>query len=1165
MTALPPGLASPNFALLGFSLLAWLLMPAARLQAAEPELVGVLALLVEGDVAEQLELTDAQMEKLLDVIDERETGALELILQIKDLPPQQRREKLAPYRAESEKLGLAVLTDEQRGKLTEIRLKKQGLSALADEQLAEKLELSEAQRTRLDQILRERRDDLSTARGEEVEQVKRRYDAQLSAVLTEEQRGEWEKLAGASAPMPRAEAKPRVPPEPMPGDTRPEPKVAARPEPGGTQPSGDGRLRFNFKYERWKDVLEWFADQAQLSLNMDVPPEGTLNYTDTRGYTPTEALNVINSVLLTKGYTLLRRDRALILIDLADGIPPDLVRSVSPGELDDLGEYEVVRTLFPLRKMTAEEAEEEIKNLIGPQGSIAVLPKSQHVQVTETVGRLRHIRRVIEAVEGPTDSGGELRQFELQYVSADEVMPIIRKLLNIPEETDAAADGSLRMAVDLDGGKILASGKSHRLAELEEVIKTLDVPSSSDGGPVTPLQPPQLEVYDTGQADPESVLQVMQTLLSGMPDVRLATDPQTGNLVALARPAQHRTIRATLDQMQADVDQIEVIKLRAVDPQVAVLAINKLFGEDGKGGAKAPTIDADLGSSSLLVRASPGQIKQIHDLLDQMGEGDAGDDLPAEDRGPVRMIPLSGRQVRAALGQLEQIWPTLRPNRIRVVSPSRAIPTYRPNRTRPPKPPGSAKDPEGNFEEVPLPKLPPAQGESQDAPAGAKEKSESDKSAVLDQASPFRLVVQKPQKQDQPGAAERTPAGETAAAKDDAAKDDAAKDDRGDRSPSGKKPAAKKPPEIVVAPGGSSTMIASEDVEALDEFESLLNSIAGRRQAGRDFTVFYLKYAKANVVAETLGEIFGTDAGGGGGGGGLLGDIAGAALGDVGGGLVSNLLGGAEGGGGGGAEPAISTFGEIDIVPDARLNALVVQAMPADLDMIEQLLQILDQQASPEDVEVIARPKLIAVYNTSAAEIADVVRQVYQDRLTTAAAATAARSPSPRDLIQALRSGRSRGRSSAGGGESELPKMTIGVDARSNSLVVSAPQPLFEEVRELVRELDSAGTTSEETMQVVTLKRSNPQAVGRALRAILGESVQTTLDTSQPATPANGTPKPTASGGDSGSQRFDPSEFRRRRELFERLRRETGGSREGGRSGERGSSPTTTPRAKPGE
>ncbi|HID22861.1 MAG TPA: hypothetical protein EYP14_10745, partial [Planctomycetaceae bacterium] len=112
------------------------------------------------------------------------------------------------------------------------------------------------------------------------------------------------------APKPSAQpvAKPTTPasqPERSP-TAAPSPKTAAAPK--GAEPA-QRKLRFNFRYQRWVDVLEWFAQQADLSLVMDAPPPGTFNYSDTRAYTPTEAIDLLNSVLLPKGFTLIRRER----------------------------------------------------------------------------------------------------------------------------------------------------------------------------------------------------------------------------------------------------------------------------------------------------------------------------------------------------------------------------------------------------------------------------------------------------------------------------------------------------------------------------------------------------------------------------------------------------------------------------------------------------------------------------------------------------------------------------------------------------------------------------------------------------------------------------------------------------------------------------------------
>ena len=67
------------------------------------------------------------------------------------------------------------------------------------------------------------------------------------------------------------------------------------------------------------------------------PPSGTFNYSDTREYTPAEAIDLLNTVSMTKGFMLVRRDRMLMLINIEDGIPPNLVSTVPVESLDSQG------------------------------------------------------------------------------------------------------------------------------------------------------------------------------------------------------------------------------------------------------------------------------------------------------------------------------------------------------------------------------------------------------------------------------------------------------------------------------------------------------------------------------------------------------------------------------------------------------------------------------------------------------------------------------------------------------------------------------------------------------------------------------------------------------------------------------------------------------------
>jgi type II secretory pathway component GspD/PulD (secretin) len=786
----------------------------------------------------------------------------------------------------------------------------------------------------------------------------------------------------------------------------------------------------------------------------------------------------------------------LVLVNLEDGIPPNLVPDVPLDELDKRGEYELIRVLFPVWNMTPEQAAEEVQPLLGPQGKAVTLPQARQIQVTETAGRLRTIRSIVNAVEQPELGKAGLREFGLKYVTFDAALPTIRQMLGIPADAFTTPDGSMQITRSAIGEKILFRGTAQHAARLEAVLRLIDVPEAARGINGAP----QLEVYAVTTADPEAVLKVLETLLRDDPNVTLAADADAGHIVAFATPPQHATIRVTIDQMQKDSRQIDVIPLSNTDPQVAVLAINKLFGSiDDKPDPKAPRVDADLSSRSLLVRGTASQVEQIRDLLRQLGETEE-EGVRGKSGQHVRMLPLTGAAARSAIAQVEEIWPTVRPNRIRVIAPSATIQTYRPSDS------GDESDPD-----------------QRSAPR------DKPKDGAANELQQLWQMLRQPKSENPP--AQRGKAPDDASLRDNVfqyAADEVQQQQPATTSdePNATSPPATPPSEngatIIIAPGPGGTLIASDDLEALDELEELLAVVAGRSSSsGREYAVFYLKYSKASTIAEVLAAIFGGSAGGG--DRGIIGDLASNALGDVGGALMGDLLLGGSGGGGG-----AFTSANVDIVPDARLNALVVHAKPADLDTIEQLLKVLDQRTGPDSVEADGQPRPIPVYNTTATKIAEIIQELYQDRI----AGTGP--PTPQEMVKMLRGGPNT--------EQQIQKMSIAVDTRNNMLIVRAPDPLFEEVEALVRELDEAEADSPETTHVVTLRHSNPSAVQKALASIL-TNVKTSTTEAQP-TAAQGRDD----DDDSPEERASRA-MRRNLEMMQEMRRiqeRLGGDRDGG-------------------
>ena len=177
-------------------------------------------------------------------------------------------------------------------------------------------------------------------------------------------------------------------------------------------------------------------------------------------------------------------------------------------------------------------------------------------------------------------------------------------------------------------------------------------------------------------------------------------------------------------------------------------------------------------------------------------------------------------------------------------------------------------------------------------------------------------------------------------------------------------------------------------------------------------------------------------------------------------------------------------------MPDARLNALIVRAKSTDLDTIEQLLKVLDQHTGPENVQAEAQPRPIQLLNTTAADMAQIVQSLYQDRMAGTGAVM-----SPQEMMKMIRGGNNA--------DQQVQKMTIAVDSHNNLLVVRAPDPLFDEVKAMVIELDQSNGDSPQTTRIVSLQHTNSSAVQKALTSLLGNVKTNTTAAQTPAGAAN--------------------------------------------------------------
>jgi type II secretory pathway component GspD/PulD (secretin) len=176
---------------------------------------------------------------------------------------------------------------------------------------------------------------------------------------------------------------------------------------------------------------------------------------------------------------------------------------------------------------------------------------------------------------------------------------------------------------------------------------------------------------------------------------------------------------------------------------------------------------------------------------------------------------------------------------------------------------------------------------------------------------------------------------------------------------------------------------------------------------------------------------------------------------------------------------ALNTEPTLKIEADVRTNRLMIQhATTRQMRLINEMVPQLDRPEQ-ENERLVRQQRVYRAQRKRAAEIAEIVKEVYRDLLSSSDKVFAGRDASSpfgynRAMAATTKSPEYQG------------LLAVGVDDEGNTLILSAPAYLMEEVMRLVVVVDS--NAEGERVVVVPLKSPAARAsVGEALKRLLAK------------------------------------------------------------------------------
>jgi type II secretory pathway component GspD/PulD (secretin) len=822
-----------------------------------------------------------------------------------------------------------------------------------------------------------------------------------------------------------AEAIP-VPSAPSAAPSAPVPQPAEQPareaaEPLAASPSAAANasaelVRLNFQEQPWQSVLEWLAAARKLNLDWQKLPEGTLNLASTKQYSIEEAEDVINMQLLARGFTLLTRGEVLRLASL-ENIDITLVPKVDAAQLAELPRHQFVRVTFPLDWMIAEEAATEFKPLVSPYGKLFPMASSNRLEAMDAVVNLRELHRLLTRAEADEGRRERVAEFRLQHRKAEEVAVKVRQLLGLPDEPAPAP--AVETQLDIEKVKFRS-----------EAVKQLGANA--------------------------------QQFLTDKPDVHLVVNDKENSILVNGRPDKIEIARQAIEAMDKplpsgesaweSINRVKVHEVSGFDPSTVAQLMQAL--QERGNISKDTRIQHEAAFNRLIVVASPEDHLVIANVIDSFRtNGRRAEVLPLSDIDPqyatkaVQLVmknfarPASASTPGAGDFQIEPdaahnrllLWAT--PSEVAEVREflarlgensvlAQAKPRVHVVHLR-----GASADEvtqrlkrvwkdvsdaplviEPNAQQTPASDAGAAPAASSEAAPEAKPESPpapDDNTAqpmsIAPTGPPAQLVVQQRPVSPEATAKDPPPSLEPAPNTTAATTADASSAVR-----------------VIAGSDDDDMFILSRDPAAAEAARQLVEKIV---PADDDVQIIELKHAQAAVVETQLEA------------------------------LVEHT------------QPAtsspLSTEKPLAIEADSRTNRLMIQhASGRQMELVNQLIRLLDQPEQ-EDARLVRQQRIYRVQRKRASEVAEVVKEVYRDLLSSSDkvfAGQAANRPFGynRALAATVKSPEYQG------------LLSVGVDVEDNTLVLSAPAYLMEEVLELVKLVDTSA--DDKTVRVVPIK-----------------------------------------------------------------------------------------------
>ena len=193
-------------------------------------------------------------------------------------------------------------------------------------------------------------------------------------------------------------------------------------------PPAPGTIKLNFQNADLSAVLNYLSSTAGFIITQETPVTGTVTVVSQQPMTPDEAVDLLNTILDSKGYVAIRNGRILKIVAKQGAATRDLpvVTGADPAAIPR--KDNMVTQILPVRYVPVGKLVDNLRPLLSNDASISSNDSSNAVLLTDTQTNIHRIAEIIKALDTSVSSISVIRVYTLRYADAKELADVITQL-----------------------------------------------------------------------------------------------------------------------------------------------------------------------------------------------------------------------------------------------------------------------------------------------------------------------------------------------------------------------------------------------------------------------------------------------------------------------------------------------------------------------------------------------------------------------------------------------------------------------------------------------------------------------------------------------------------------------------------------------------------------